>query len=144
MPQAYNFKKRLQYSFFPVKFVKFLRTRVIRTPQISMTKLFAKIVNGVKLFYFAKCSLREKCPNTEFFLVRVFLYSDWIEEKFWNVSLETLIGVSIFTQKIPSDFEDINKTLAEWPYQQLWTINLIFKVTKFEFRKVGKYSWPSF
>ena len=25
-------------------------------------------------------SLREKCPNTEFFLVRIFLYSDWIQE----------------------------------------------------------------
>ena len=24
--------------------------------------------------------LREKCPNTEFFLVRIFLYSDWIQE----------------------------------------------------------------
>ena len=23
-------------------------------------------------------SLREKCPNTEFFLVRIFLHSDWI------------------------------------------------------------------
>ena len=25
-------------------------------------------------------SLREKCPNTEFFMVRIFLYSDWIQE----------------------------------------------------------------
>ena len=25
-------------------------------------------------------TLREKCPNTELFLVRVFLYSDWIQE----------------------------------------------------------------
>ena len=25
-------------------------------------------------------SLREKCPNTEFFLVRIFPYSDWIRE----------------------------------------------------------------
>ena len=25
-------------------------------------------------------ALREKCPNTEFFLVRIFLYSDWIQE----------------------------------------------------------------
>ena len=24
--------------------------------------------------------LREKCPNTEFFLVCIFLYSDWIQE----------------------------------------------------------------
>ena len=29
-----------------------------------------KIVNQVKV------PLREKCPNTEFFLVRIFLYSD--------------------------------------------------------------------
>ena len=28
----------------------------------------------------AKLSLREKCPNTELFLVRLFLYSDWIQE----------------------------------------------------------------
>ena len=25
-------------------------------------------------------SLREKCPNTEFFMVRIFLYSNWIQE----------------------------------------------------------------
>ena len=25
----------------------------------------------------SKVSLREKCPNTEFFLVRIFLYPDW-------------------------------------------------------------------
>ena len=25
-----------------------------------------------------KVSLSEKCPNTKFFLVRIFLYSDWI------------------------------------------------------------------
>ena len=30
-------------------------------------------------FYLFKNSLREKCPNTDFFLVRFFLYSDWIQ-----------------------------------------------------------------
>ena len=25
-------------------------------------------------------TLCEKCPNTELFLVRIFLYSDWIQE----------------------------------------------------------------
>ena len=25
-----------------------------------------------------RCSLREKCPNTELFLARIFLHSDWI------------------------------------------------------------------
>ena len=27
-----------------------------------------------------KLALREKSPNTEFFLVRIFLYLDWIQE----------------------------------------------------------------
>ena len=38
--------------------------------------------NTVCLFIFAfpTSSLREKCPNTEFFLVRIFLYSVQIEE----------------------------------------------------------------
>ena len=34
--------------------------------------------------YHAECTeetLREKCPNTELFLVRIFLYSDWIRTK---------------------------------------------------------------
>ena len=38
---------------------------------------------------FSTLSLREKCPNTELFLVRVFLYSDWIRRftrsYFWSV-----------------------------------------------------------
>ena len=31
-------------------------------------------------------SLREKCPNIEFFLVRIFLYSDWIR-RFTNLRI---------------------------------------------------------
>ena len=31
-----------------------------------------------KLFNFIQTSLREKCPNTEFFRVRIFPHSDWI------------------------------------------------------------------
>ena len=30
------------------------------------------------LFHSVKCTLREKCPNTKVFLVRIFPYSDWI------------------------------------------------------------------
>ena len=31
-------------------------------------------------------TMREKCPNTEFFLVRIFLYSDWRWRCFfWSV-----------------------------------------------------------
>ena len=32
-------------------------------------------------------SLREKCPNTEFFLVRIFPYSDWIRKSPYSVRI---------------------------------------------------------
>ena len=44
-------------------FVKYLAS--------SLVELCSRNFDG----YF---SLREKCPNTELFLVRIFLYSDWI------------------------------------------------------------------
>ena len=34
------------------------------------------LIVGKKCWYFAKFSLREKCSNTEFFLVRIFPYLD--------------------------------------------------------------------
>ena len=55
--------------------------------RFSSRLLFKKGVNLVTIwnsFIFhawrktSKLSLREKCPNTEFFLVRIFPYSDWI------------------------------------------------------------------
>ena len=42
-----------------------------------------------------KDSLREKCPNTKFFLVRIFLYSVRIQE---NTDQEKLHIWTIFTQ----------------------------------------------
>ena len=33
-----------------------------------------------KGYAYKKSALREKCPNTEFFLVRIFVYSYWIQE----------------------------------------------------------------
>ena len=40
-------------------------------------------------------TLREKCPNTEFFLVRILLYSDWIQE---NTNQKKLRIWKLFTQ----------------------------------------------
>ena len=33
---------------------------------------------GSSLRFLLNCSLRENCPNKELFLVRIFLYSDWM------------------------------------------------------------------
>ena len=44
-------------------------------------------------------SLCEKCPNTEFFLVRIFLYSDWIR-RFINLRIHSKYR-KIRTRKTP-------------------------------------------
>ena len=45
--------------------------------------------------WICKWWLREKCPNTEFFLVRIFLYSEWILE---NTDQTKLRIWTLFTQ----------------------------------------------
>ena len=40
-------------------------------------------------------TLREKCSNTDFFLVRIFLYSEWIQE---NTDQKKLRIWTLFTQ----------------------------------------------
>ena len=39
---------------------------------------FINVVSQQSGFCIVKMTLREKCPNTEFFLVRIFLYLSWI------------------------------------------------------------------
>ena len=45
-----------------------------------------------------RCSLREKCPNTEFFLVRIFLHSDRIRSD-KTPYLNTFHAVNIVLRK---------------------------------------------
>ena len=40
--------------------------------------VWAWIWQGFTCYDYGKWPLREKCPNTELFLVRIFLYSNWI------------------------------------------------------------------
>ena len=69
------------------------------------------IANHEQSFKWLGPSLREKCPNPEFFLARIFLYSDWIQENtdqeklhIWTLSTQWLIFlkhsiISSFTTK---------------------------------------------
>ena len=69
-------KKRIQHRCFPVNFVKFISTLFYRIPTAAASvnqqpKLKLNPQHG-NLGIFQKLVLREKCPNTEFFLVRIF------------------------------------------------------------------------
>ena len=46
--------------------------------ELSINICSCSKVNHLRLKIPVSITLREKCPNTEFFLVRIFLYSDWI------------------------------------------------------------------
>ena len=94
--RACNFiKNRLQHRCFSVNIAKFLRTSILKN---ICERLFLTLQSSVKKkqaekrpnnhshafdsyqiqIAFIGYSLREMCPNKEFFLVRVFPHSDWI------------------------------------------------------------------
>ena len=49
-------------------------------------------------------SLREKCPNTKFFLVRTFLYSDQKKLRIWTFFTQCFLYRVIITIKLPKDY----------------------------------------
>ena len=60
-------------------------------------------------------TLPEKCPNTEFFLVCFFLYSDWIKEntdqkklRIWTLFTQYERKYSAFSAEKNEDFIDKN------------------------------------
>ena len=57
-------------------------------------------------YFSASCSLRENCPNTENFLVRIFLYSVQIQE---NTNQEKLRIWTLFTQRLSYTLEAISQ-----------------------------------
>ena len=57
-----------------------------------MVMEFAPRNNFIMALWFS--SLREMCPNTELFLVRIFLYSDWMQE---NTDQKLLRICTLFT-----------------------------------------------
>ena len=76
---------RLWHRYFPVNFVKLLRAPFLQNT--SERQLLDDGDDSVLLDYdrfmwieeMWPVSLCEKCSNTEFFLVRIFPYSDWIQ-----------------------------------------------------------------
>ena len=82
-------KKRIQHRCFPVNFVKFIRTLFYRIPTAAASvnqqpKLKLNPQHG-NLDIFQKLVLREKYPNTEFFLVRIFPHSDQKKLRIWTL-----------------------------------------------------------
>ena len=93
-------------------------------------------VNFVLLCWFSLC---EKCPNTEFFLVRIFLYFDWIRENmdqknslFGHFSHSVYVrSCDKFSHQTSGVFELIGLSQAFWPTRLIkWASQFIFKFWK--------------
>ena len=79
-----------------------------------------------------KLTMHEKCPNTEFFLVCIFLYSDWIQE---NTDQRKLRLWIFFTQckfkalcskyfmKVPLRKNHENPNFCETAFERNFVIN---------------------
>ena len=98
LKKAYNFiKKRLQHRCVPVKSAKVVRTPILKN---NFKRLLLKVLTKQQ-------TLREKCPKTELFLVRIFPhldclrwvrfspYSVWVRE---NTDQKQLRIWTLFTQ----------------------------------------------
>ena len=108
-PQVCNFIKRENLAqMFCFEFCKifkntFFTKHLLTTASVMMKQLeyielltfrwilFRNFQNHVNSFMKEVpigTSLRGKCPNTEFFLVRIFLYSDWIRRENLRIQAE--------------------------------------------------------
>ena len=68
----------LYFSIFYVVERKIKLPNIFCKFQIYFAKVLSKPWNKTELVALNTITLREKCPNMEFFLVRIFLHSDWI------------------------------------------------------------------
>ena len=88
-------------------------------PFLIPCKIMSFANNFLSDAHFMESSLREKCPNTEFFLVRIFLYSDWLQEirankkfVFGHFSRRAPIKITIFLYSSGSKYDKILFTLC--------------------------------
>ena len=131
-------KKKLRHTRFPVNFTQFLKTPFLQnTSGQLLLKHWVKVCHQWSKNWFvcsnctlvwqnktclrcSKCrnankkTLREKCPNTEFFLVRVFPLSDWI----WRDT-----SISPYSVQIRENTNQ--KKLCIWTLFTQWEWNLI-------------------
>ena len=81
-----------------------------------------------------KLILHEKCPNTEFFLVRIFLYSDWMQENtdqrklrlwilFTQCKFKTLCSKYVYFMKVPLRKNHENPNFCETAFERNFVIN---------------------
>ena len=68
------FKKRLWHRCFPVNFTKFLRAPFLQNTSGRLLLTVTTVLQLLLTYLFIKHITA--CPNAEFFLVRIFLYSD--------------------------------------------------------------------
>ena len=68
--------------------------------------------------------LREKCPNTEFFLVRIFPHLDWIRRDTKSVQIRSffLVGLLAHLDWIWTDTKSVWKYRPEQTPFRIWTL----------------------
>ena len=61
---------------------------------LCIQRTWKKMARWVAIALHSSQSLREKCPNTELFLLRIFLHSDWIRRFRIELEVESMTKVA--------------------------------------------------
>ena len=97
-------KKRFQRDLI----VNNLQSQIYRFKKIMVENINNTCCKwNIELFVIIELSLREKCPNTEIFLVRIFPHSDWYgpeKLRIWTFSRSVFWRLKRLPQKLhPAD-----------------------------------------
>ena len=96
-----------------------------------------------KKFVLDTCKLREKCPNMEFFLIRTFLYLDWILRKSpYSVRIQLLLNLPSSPKSV---FKGVNLKILTYRFARSYHQNLTtLSERKHETQLVEEVSRKSF
>ena len=120
-----------QYFRQEIAFLFQGKVRVIWIPKWSFSSsCFIAGDSHLKTIFLYAVALREKYPNTELFLVRNILYSDWI-----NLTPK----VSIFSPNTGKYGPEINPYLDTFD-----AVFSLFIIPWMIIRKTSKFEWPQF
>ena len=135
---ACNLLRSCRYEFRKYKLfrcIKRLSSRyIILRYRASRYRAYLRPCQKSMMETVRKIPLRKKRPNTEFFLVRIFVYSDWIQEntdqkklRIWTRQISHLLSSSFFTFPLETlSLRNISRRLLLYRNTRFFISNAFF------------------
>ena len=102
-------------------FAKYLRVTAPSKFNLNNSRSWNELLVILIIFHTSCTTLREKCPNPEFFLVRIFPHSDWIRRdtrsaSYTKISKKGSITISTLRPRLGVNFSNFTKIKLCWKW----------------------------